>query len=52
MCGLHRYMKCLSCHNKLLSIRSDLERKTNQHEGRLRLKILEMLELCRQVTQR
>jgi len=35
-----------------MRIKSDLERKTNQHEGRLRLKIIEMLELCQQVTQR
>ena len=52
VCIVDRYMKCLSCHNKLLAIRSDLERKANQHEGRLRLKMLEMLELCQLVTQR
>jgi len=46
-------MKCLSCHNKLLSIRSNLEQKTNRYDlGRLRFKILEMLQLCQQFTQR
>jgi len=51
MCDLYRYRKCLSCHNKLLSIRSDLEQKTNQYDGRLRQKIEEMLQLCQKFTQ-
>jgi len=48
---LNRYRKCLSCHNQLMRIGSSLEQKKNRHEGRLQMKIFEMLELCKQVTQ-